>query len=486
MVRGLAKHVRPLLAGLGSFASAQGGAAAYAVPAIAVPKAGGMFGSKRILTPLSEPLPNVNVPNPASPNAPELQTGTLEGGIKAAALDVDGPNTCVAVFVGSGSASESADNAGAAKLLEYLAFSATANRTTFRLTRELEKYGAASSAVAGREHVAYVVEGTRLQAAEVTEILLDSVLNQKLADWEVNDMLAKVEEDLEAAYTNPALLAHELLHKAAFSGGLANSLLPDPAGLDNLTGEALRAFVAAHFVPSNMAVAAAGMNLGQLQQFANPLVAGASGSAPAPPASAYTGGYLCCLSPGAEPTLAVAFEAKGGLGDIKATATAAVVKALLGASSREVLPYSAKEAEGPLTSVTPIVQMYRSTGLIGLLGTTTSGSGAAAAAADGLTKKLTGLASGASEGALAAAKQLALGGYQAAISAKGGVVQDMGLQLLCRGKFSAQEYAAAVSGLSAADVSKYVAEVLKSPPTLVAVGGMASLPKYDTVARRLQ
>jgi hypothetical protein len=128
-------------------------------------------------------------------------------------------------------------------------------------------------------------------------------------------------------------------------------------------------------------------------------------------------------------------------------------------------------------------QVYKSTGLIGVMGTT--GSGSSAAAADALTSKLKSLASSTNEAQLAAAKQVALGGYQSAISARSGVVQDMGLQLLARGKFSAQEYAAAVAGLSAGDVSKYVGEVLKSPLTMVAVGGIASLPKYDTVAGKL-
>lgn len=54
-----------------------------------------------------------------------------------------------------------------------------ARRSTFRMTRELEKYGAASSCIAGREHIAYVVEGTCLQTAEVTEILMDAALNQR-------------------------------------------------------------------------------------------------------------------------------------------------------------------------------------------------------------------------------------------------------------------------------------------------------------------
>lgn len=40
----------------------------------------------------------------------------------------------------------------------------------------------------------------------------------RLADWEVHDMLTKVAEDLESAYSNPDVLVRELLHKAAFTG----------------------------------------------------------------------------------------------------------------------------------------------------------------------------------------------------------------------------------------------------------------------------
>lgn len=59
---------------------------------------------------------------------PSHQTGTLANGVKAAALDASGPNTCVAAFVGGGSSVETEETAGASKLLEYMAFSATHNR----------------------------------------------------------------------------------------------------------------------------------------------------------------------------------------------------------------------------------------------------------------------------------------------------------------------------------------------------------------------
>jgi hypothetical protein len=53
-----------------------------------------------------------------------VQTGSV-GDVKAAALDVSGPNTCVALFVGGGSSIETEATAGASKLLEYMAISAT-------------------------------------------------------------------------------------------------------------------------------------------------------------------------------------------------------------------------------------------------------------------------------------------------------------------------------------------------------------------------
>lgn len=79
-------------------------------------------------------------------------------------------------------------------------------------------------------------------------------------------MLEKVQADAESAYANPTLLAHELLHKAAFSGGLANSVLPDPASLDGLSGELLRHYMAQTFVAGNIVVTGAGISLAQLQQ----------------------------------------------------------------------------------------------------------------------------------------------------------------------------------------------------------------------------
>lgn len=461
----------------GGFASGQG-LASYAVPAVAAPKSSGVFGSKRVTTPLSEPLDGVNIPTYASPKAPELQVGDING-IKAATISAAGPNATVALFVGAGSANETAETAGSAKLLEYMAFKATANRTTFRLTRELEKYGAVTSASAGREHIGYCVEATKMDVPAVTEMLLDSVLNARLADWEVKDIVSHMEEDMAMAAAHPPSVVSELLHRAAFSGGLSKPLLPDPSVLSRLDADAVREYVAANFKANNVVLTGAGVDMGTLQQVAGPMLETSGSKAPGV-SSSYTGGSLNMLIPGAPATVGLAYEAKGGLVDAKATAVAAVLKALLN-ELREPLPWMNKEAEGDLVSMIPVVSLYNKTGLVGLMATTAGGAGKAL---DALSSKLEALAKGPSDAALAAAKSLALGGYQSAIAAKTGVVQDMGLQLLARGKFSSSEYAAAVSALTPADVASAMGAMLKGAPTVVAAGSLTDIPKYDVAAKR--
>jgi predicted Zn-dependent peptidase len=126
--------------------------------------------------------------------------------------------------------------------------------------------------------------------------------------------------------------------------------------------------------------------------------------------------------------------------------------------------------------------VYKSTGLIGLLGTPSEAG--APAAVDAMSARFEALAKGVPEPALAAAKQVALGGYQAAVATKSGAVQELAQQLLTRGRAGAGDYAAAVSGVTGADVSAAVAAMLKGAPTLVAAGPLSELPKYDVVARR--
>lgn len=483
MLREAPRQLLPLVAASRSFTTSQ--AAASFAPAIANKPSGGLFsfitGGARVNVPLDQPLELISDVKPAAPPATRPALAVSEHhGVKVAAQDSVGPMASVALYVNAGSAYETPGTTGASKYLEYMGFKTTANRTTFRLTRELEKMGASATVQAGREATGFQITASKLALPEAVEVLLDSVCNAKLNGWEIEDMLAKVQDDAAHALATPEVLVSEIMHRCAYEGGLGQALISDPAIIGALTIEAIQEFYAAHVTPSSFVLAGSGLSAGTLEHLAGPLLSPSPAAAPAAPASQYVGGSLNCIAPAGATFVGLAFEAKGGLSDAKAVAAAAVVKALLEAEARPVLPYVGKRLE-TVRSLTPITSMYRASGLVGLIASCEPS--AAGRAVDALSARFEALAKGVSEPGLAVAKAVATSAYRSKLGSNAGAVEDFGKQLLARGKVD--NFGDVIAGLSAADVNAFVKQMLKSAPTLVSYGSLSYLPRYDAVAKRL-
>ena len=97
---------------------------------------------------------------PAFPaTAPTTHVTVLSNGATIASEDAPGASLAVGLYVGAGSKHEIPGyTTGAAHLLERCAFRATANRSTFRLTREAEVIGANLLANASREQMGYTID----------------------------------------------------------------------------------------------------------------------------------------------------------------------------------------------------------------------------------------------------------------------------------------------------------------------------------------
>ncbi|GLC43866.1 hypothetical protein PLESTM_001527700 [Pleodorina starrii] len=459
--------------------------AANAAPALAssgfLTSIFGMGGS-RVDVPLSERLPAVTEPPRSSAPAtkPTLQTSSLASGVKVATIDTVSPVSSLVLFVEGGASAETSSTVGASKVLEIAAFKATTNRSTFRLTRELEKIGATAYCRAGREHVAFGVDAVRVNTREALEILTDAALNARYPYWEVRDSLDTLKEQLAAQLKNPVTTVTEVLHRAAFDGGLGNSLVVDPALVDGFTNESLKEYLSGVLAPSRVLLAGVGVDHADITQLAGPLVS-LSGSAPAPAASKYVGGSMNVIAPTAPLTyVGLGFEARGGAADAKSAAAAAVVKALLDVA-RPTLPHDRREHE-VFASVSPFAHVYKGTGLVGLIAS--GAPGKAGALVDAVTAKVQSVAKGVSDAQLVHAKALALGELRAATATTAGLAAAVGSSVLATGKFSAAEAAAALQGLTAAEVSGFVSAMVKSTPTFVTYGNLSSLPRAESIAKR--
>lgn len=460
-------------------------AAAGSAVAVSKPSSGGSlinllgFGSSRVTTPLSEALPGAPIPARSSaPSVPaKLETSALAEGVKVAALKTTGPSATVALLVGGGSSAETDATAGASKALAAMAFKATNERSTFRVTRELEKIGTAS-ATATREGIFYAIQTNPMHIPEATELLLDTVLNAKLQYFEVRDN-AEIAKAVGAA--SPSAVLEDILHRVAYDGPLGQPSVVDPSVLEGMTNETLREYHASLLHPGNLLLASYGTDVNHLKVLSQPVVAAAHlGQGSAVPASKYVGGASSVVAHSPLTYAALAFEAKGGLSDTKASAVAAVAKALLD-ESRAALPHA--DNSGDVSAVSAFTHLYKGTGLVGV--SASAAPSKSSQLVDSLFKKVEAVASGVSEQQLKVAKAVAMASYKGALATGATGLPVIAAELMARGSSDAAQFAAAVEAVTPTQVASFIKDSAKSSPTLVSYGGLARLPRLDSVLKRL-
>lgn len=477
------RYAVPLLQSLAGARGYSTGASYVSVPnlGLTLPYSFG-FSKSRIQTPLSDSLMNaptgLKEPLPAAP-AP-VKVSTTASGLKVAAVETVTPRATFSLIVEAGSAHETDDNAGVAKYLEYLMFKSTWNRSTFRITREIEKVGGIARVKAGREFSAYSLDVTRQNAPEAIEIIMDSALNPRITPWEFSDLKDKVRSDLGEALQDPKALLMELVHRTAYDGGLGRALLVDPAIVSNLTYETVREFIHTNFVPSRMTLVAAGADETTVKTLVDPMLQLGSTASPTS-ASTYVGGAVNCIGVTPAVHAALAFEAKGGISNVKTVAVAEVLKALLQETTREVLPYQRKELE--VKSFSPFAYLHKTSGLVGVAGSAEPAK--ISQLVDFLTKKLESAGKGVSDSSLLLAKQHVLTASKNKFLNAPGLAAVIGPHVLARGAFSSTEILSAVANVSAADVANFVSSALKTPATFVAYGNLVHLPRLDAIQKRL-
>ena len=103
-------------------------------------------------------------------------------------------------------------------MLEQMAFKGTANRSFFRVVREVEAMGGNVVASSSREQMGYNVDCVRSNIPEALELLLDAVLQPKYTTWDLKAQVQKIKGELLAYAQNPVGMLNEALHFTAYEG----------------------------------------------------------------------------------------------------------------------------------------------------------------------------------------------------------------------------------------------------------------------------
>lgn len=420
--------------------------------------------------------------------SPGTEVSQLPNGVRVASQDDGGHVASVALFFEAGSRFESSSNAGAAHLLSHMAFKSTNQRSDLRLFRDMEDSGMVSTAAHGRDSIMYRVDTLREHSGSALDIIAETVTDAKFPGWELNAVKAgPLAAELDGAETNAQSLLSETVHSAAYGGdktALGHSLYAQRHNLSALDGDALSAYVNEHFSPHRMVIVGSNVDHATLSRFAESSLSGlgATGAAPSTD-STYTGGNKFLQGEGDLTHVAVAYN-MGGWSDANLY-SAMVLKQILGGGATGVsgigsgvnsrLYKNVFGTSDQVVSAQAFSSVYRDSGLFGVYGACTHGSQTEAqsllvGAMENAAKK----APSAEE--LNRAKNMLKSSIALSVASRDGNVEDMGIQTMVFGKrTSVAETFATIDSITAASVVKTAEALLKTNPTVAAIGSVDGL-----------
>ncbi|XP_071724748.1 mitochondrial-processing peptidase subunit alpha-like [Rutidosis leptorrhynchoides] len=468
--------------------------------------AGGIFswltGGSNSLTPLDFPLPDVAIP-PSLPDRVEpskTQITTLSNGVRIATETSAIPTASIGVYVNCGSIYESPLLPGVSHLLERMAFKSTRNRSHFRVVREVEAVGGYVHASASREQMVYTFDALKTYVPEMVELLIDSFRNPVFLDWEVNEQLWKLQEEISEASKNPQDLVLEAIHAAGYSGALANPLLAQASSVSNLNSKVLEEFVAEHFTAPRIVIAASGVEHEKLVSVAEPILSDLpSVSVPKQPESEYTGGdYRLQASTEGKTHFALAFELPGGWHKEKETMTLSVLQMLLGGGGSFSAGGPGKGMYSRLylnvlnvcrevQAFSSFTNIYNHTGIFGIQATTSSDF--VSKAIDLAAKEMIAVATPGqvSQAQLDRAKQTTKSSILMNLESRMIITEDIGKQVLTYGERKPVDvFLKAVDEVTLKDIESISKKLLSSPLTMASYGDVIHVPSYDSVSSKFK
>lgn len=479
-------------------------AAATALSAAPAKKSGGLLsfllgGAPAQGPSMLEPLAGVALPAPLTEwTAAETQVSTLPNGLKVASEDLPGPTATVGIYINAGSVHEAAENSGASHLLERMAFKSTANRTHFRLIREIEAIGANVMSSASREQMSFTADAIRTYVPEVLELLADTVRNSLFNEWELKEQADMIRGELaHLQATNPQGLMLEALHSAGFAGALGQPLLAHDSSLARLNGQALWDFVEANYTAPRIVVAAAGVEHGELKAAAEALFADMPAVKTAEaPQSLYVGGDWRMAADSPVTHVALGFEFPGGWRNEKEALAAVVLQTLLGGGGSFSAGGPGKgmysrlytrvlNQHGEVQSCTAFNSIYNDTGIFGIHAT--ANSNFAPQLVDILTEEFAAVASpnGVSREELERAKTATIASVFMNLESRVVVAEDIGRQILTYGhRKPPQSFIDGLSAVTAADIASVAGKIISTPLAMASYGDVVHVPRFDQVAAR--
>jgi predicted Zn-dependent peptidase len=165
----------------------------------------------------------------------------------------------VGVWINAGARNERGDQNGIAHFLEHMAFKGTARRSALQIAEEIEDVGGYLNAYTSRETTAYYARVLQADVPLALDVVADIILNPAFDPAEIEVERGVILQEIGQALDTPDDIIFDWLQESAYPDQpLGRTILGPEERVNAFQGGDFRGFVAEHYGPGQMILAAAG------------------------------------------------------------------------------------------------------------------------------------------------------------------------------------------------------------------------------------
>ncbi|WP_298497700.1 pitrilysin family protein [uncultured Maritimibacter sp.] len=189
-----------------------------------------------------------------------IRFDTLPNGFRVVTESMPGiESASLGVWITAGGRHERIEQNGIAHFLEHMAFKGTTTRSPLQIAEEIEDVGGYLNAYTGREVTAYYARVLKEDVALALDVVSDIVLNPIFDARELEVERGVILQEIGQALDTPDDVIFDWLQEAAYpEQAIGRTILGPAERVSNFSRDDLAGFVAEHYGPERMILAAAG------------------------------------------------------------------------------------------------------------------------------------------------------------------------------------------------------------------------------------
>ncbi|MEO8557491.1 MAG: pitrilysin family protein [Rhodospirillales bacterium] len=416
-----------------------------------------------------------------------VEVTTLSNGLRVASDRMDHVESAtLGVWLDSGTRYEAQQHNGIAHMLEHMLFKGTKTRSARALAEEIEAVGGSMNAYTGRETTAFHASVLKEDVGLAVDLIADILQNSLLEAGELTREKTVVLQEIGQARDTPDDVIFDHLQETAFPRqGIGQPVLGTEQTVTAMTRDDLADHLAQYYGTDRMILAASGrIDHGALVRLAERAFSATRGGEALgqPEPARYAGGELRDSRNLEQSHLTLGFE---GLSyrdpDFYALA---VFSTLFGGGMSSRLFQTVREERGLVYSIYSFSSTYADTGLFGIYAGT--GADEVAQVVPLVCDEFARVGQDVNEAEVARARSQLKAATLMGLESTSNRCEQLARQMMIwQRPLTTEDIVARIEAVDCAAVRRVVARLLKSKPSVAALGPLQGLEALDRIVARL-